>query len=545
MTKTVLVVGAGVAGLAAVKQCLDEGMEPICFEKDTDIGGLWNYHAWSKDGDPSLYNSCCINTSKEMTCYSDFPIPKDFPNFMAHRHFKKYLKLYADKFNVMERINFSHVVEKIEKADDFEDTGSWVTSVKNLTNGKIRKVKTDFVIVCNGHLSIPNVPRFAGLDKFKGKVIHTHDYKDYRGFEGKRVLVVGIGNSGSDVACELSRHAEHVYVASRRGTYVISRAAEHGVPFDHLAINRFSQSLPWSLMRPVFFHRINRRYKHSNYGLAPNFCFDAGVVTISDDLPNRILLGTINIKCNVKEFTQDGAVFDDGTVLKDIDAVILATGFNFDFPFLDNEIIKIDGHYPYLYELMFPTDLNPCSLAVVGLVQPFGALPPVLEMQARCVARAFAGKLRLPSPSKRLLDVEKRKAFIKAKYVDSPRYNLQVYFIQYLDRLGAMIGCKPDLWKHFFADPKFWYKLYFGPATPVQWRIDGPGSWKGAKSAIENVEEHTYFPMKSRQSGEGEMDGLYDGWILLFKKICLLILLFYVAKYVITNGYVTGLVKFS
>ncbi|OWF42938.1 Dimethylaniline monooxygenase [N-oxide-forming] 2 [Mizuhopecten yessoensis] len=201
MTKTVLVIGAGVSGLAAVKHCLDEGIEPICFEKDTDIGGLWNYHNWSKDGDPSLYNSCSINTSKEMTCYSDFPIPKEFPNFMGHKHFKKYLQLYADNFNLKKYINFGHSVENVKKADDFDDTGSWVTLVKNLDTGKTRKLKTDFVIVCNGHLYTRNVPTFPGLDKFKGKVMHTHDYKDFHGFEGKRILVVGIGNSGSDVAC--------------------------------------------------------------------------------------------------------------------------------------------------------------------------------------------------------------------------------------------------------------------------------------------------------------------------------------------------------
>ncbi|XP_069133491.1 dimethylaniline monooxygenase [N-oxide-forming] 2-like [Argopecten irradians] len=544
MTKTVLVVGAGVSGLAAVKHCLDEGMEPICFEKDTDVGGLWNYHDWSKEGDPSLYNSCSINTSKEMTCYSDFPIPKEFPNFMGHRHFKKYLELYAEHFNLRKYIKFSHSVENIKKADDFDETGNWMTLVKNLETGKFQNLKTNFVIVCNGHLHVPNVPTFPGLKKFKGKVMHTHDYKDFRGFEGKRILVMGIGNSGSDVACELSRHAEHVYMSSRRGTYVIQRAADHGVPFDHLALNRFSMKLPWSLMRPLFFHRLNRRYNHANYGLSPNKRFDASVLTISDDLPNRILLGTINIKCNVKEFTVDGAIFEDGTELKDIDVVILATGFNFDFPFLDDGIIKIDGHFPYLYELVFPTNLNPCTLGVVGLVQPFGALPPILEMQTRCITRVFAGKCKLPSAPQRLEIVEKRKSFIMSNFIDSPRYSLQIYSVQYMDRLASMIGCKPNFWKYFFTDPKLWYRIVFGPATPVQWRLNGPGAWKGAKRAIETVKEHTYFPMKSRRSGDGEMDGLYDGWIQLFRKVCFVASIPLIVRYLYVNGFFKSLINF-
>lgn len=332
-------------------------------------------------------------------------------------------------------------------------------------------------------------------------------------------------------------------MASRRGTYVIQRAADYGIPFDHLAINRFSQRLPWSLMRPVFFHRLNKRYKHSNYGLSPNYRFDAGVVTISDDLPNRILLGRINVKCNVKEFTADGATFEDGTDLKDIDVVILATGFNFDFPFLDEDIIRVEGHYPYLYELMFPTELNPCTLGVVGLVQPFGPLPPVLEMQARCIVRVFAGRCKIPNPAMCLKVVETRKAFIKEKYVDSPRYSLQIYFIQYMDRVGAIIGCKPNLWKHFFTDPKTWYRIYFGAATPVQWRLDGPGAWDGAKEAIRKVDENTYYPMKTRQAGDGERDGLYDGWIKLFKKIGFYVILILFVRHVMLNGYAQRLLS--
>ena len=198
------------SGLAGIKHCLDEGLEPVCFEKDTDIGGLWNYHDTVKEGDPGLYNSCSINTSKEMTCYSDFPIPKEFPNFMAHRHFKRYLQLYADNFKLKKYIKFQYRVDRIQKADNFEENGQWIVTVTNLANGKVERSKFDFAMICNGHLHEPNIPHFKGLDKFKGRVLHTHDYRDFRGYEGKKILVVGIGNSAADVACELSRHAEHV-----------------------------------------------------------------------------------------------------------------------------------------------------------------------------------------------------------------------------------------------------------------------------------------------------------------------------------------------
>lgn len=534
MSKIVCVVGAGVAGLASIKHCLEEGFDVVCYEKDTDVGGLWNYHPKPKDGDPSLYNSCSINTSKEMSCFSDFPIPKEFPNFMDHKHFKKYLCMYAEKFNLRHCIKFEHSVDKIEKVGE---NNRWKVTSRNVVSGKCSSEMFDFVMVCNGHLHEPNMPTFPGLDRFKGKVMHTHDFKTFHGYEGKRILVVGIGNSGADVATELSRHAEHVYVSTRRGSYVIQRAAEYGIPFDHLAINRFSQSLPWDLMRPVHYHKINYKYNHSNYGLSPNFRFDGGVVTISDDLPNRILLGAISIKSNVEKFTENGVQFDDSSVVENIDVVILATGFKYSFPFLEDSVVEVDNHFAYLYELVFPVDLQPSTLAVIGLVQPFGSLPPILEMQARWASKVFSGKCTLPSSAERRQIVEKRRQFLKTKYVDSPRYSLQIYFIDYLDNLASRIGCKPNLIKYFFTNPKFWYKLYFGPATPPQWRLDGPGKWSGARKSIESVEENTYYPMKTRQSGTGERDGLYDGWIKLLRRVLFALTFIFILRFIFCNGY--------
>ena len=106
MPKKCCVIGAGVSGLTGIKHCLEVGIEPVCFEKDDDIGGLWHYRDTPTDGDPGLYSSCSINTSKEMTCYSDFPIPKEFPNFMHRTHFKKYLDLYAENFGLRKYIKF-------------------------------------------------------------------------------------------------------------------------------------------------------------------------------------------------------------------------------------------------------------------------------------------------------------------------------------------------------------------------------------------------------------------------------------------------------
>ena len=338
-------------------------------------------------------------------------------------------------------------------------------------------------------------------------------------------------------------HRFKVYVSTRRGTYCIQRAADFGVPYDHIAITRFRQALPYKLMRPYHFYKLNSRYRHRNYGLSPNFNFESASVTISDDLPNRILLGAISIHNDIKQVTERGAVFVDGSEVKDIDIVILGTGYVYSFPFLEKSVIRRDGHFSYLYKLIWPTELEHNTLAVVGLVQPFGPLPPVLEIQARWAAQVFAGGSKLPSQGTMFGAVEKWRNFVKKKYVDSPRYSTQIYFIQYIDEIAKCIGCRPNMVKYFFTDPKLWYKIFVCPATPPQWRLDGPGQWSKARTALETVNENTVYPMATRKSGEHERDGLYDGWIELFVKFAIGLVLMFLIRFFLSNGYHTFPIK--
>lgn len=309
-----------------------------------------------------------------------------------------------------------------------------------------------------------------------------------------------------------------VYMSTRTGTYVIQRTTDQGVPFDHKAVTRYGITVPFWLMKPFAYKRLNSRFDHSKYGLAPNGKFGLSAVTISDELPTRVLYGTISIKPNVKEFTQNGVIFDDGTKVDNIDIVILATGFKFSFPFLEDSVVRIENNFPYLHELVFPVDLSPPTLAIIGLVQPFGALPPILEMQTRWAARVFSGKCQLPPSSVMTSNAERKHQFMKSHFPESPKYSLQIHAVPYVDTIADLIGCRPRLLKYFFTDPKFWYKLFFGPTSPPQWRLDGPGKWKGARQAIEQIEEKTWFPLRTRQAGKGSRDGLYDGWIWLITR---------------------------
>uniref|UniRef100_A0A7M4EA91 Flavin-containing monooxygenase n=1 Tax=Crocodylus porosus TaxID=8502 RepID=A0A7M4EA91_CROPO len=106
MVKKVAIVGAGVTGLTSIKCCLEEGLEPTCFEKSDDFGGLWRFTEHIEDGRPSLYKSMVSNTCKEMSAFSDFPYPEDFPNYLVNAKFFEYLKLYAKHFDLVKHIQF-------------------------------------------------------------------------------------------------------------------------------------------------------------------------------------------------------------------------------------------------------------------------------------------------------------------------------------------------------------------------------------------------------------------------------------------------------
>lgn len=190
----IAIIGAGVSGLASIKCCLDEGLEPVCFEKSSSIGGLWKFsHDQEMDTNVksgSVYESTVINTSKEMTCFSDFPAPKYFPPFMPRDHVVEYLQMYAENFKLSKHIRFNVTVLDISRTPNHRNTGQWRVSHKDI-NGNVTESIFDAVMICNGHLSKPYFPAFKGIDAFQGQKLHSHAYKSYRGYENKVIVVIG------------------------------------------------------------------------------------------------------------------------------------------------------------------------------------------------------------------------------------------------------------------------------------------------------------------------------------------------------------------
>uniref|UniRef100_H2YGL6 Flavin-containing monooxygenase n=1 Tax=Ciona savignyi TaxID=51511 RepID=H2YGL6_CIOSA len=510
--KRTAVIGCGASGLAAIKVCLEDGMEPICFEKNHDIGGLWRFEESKKNG-ATVYRSTHVNTSKEMMSYSDFPQPKEFPNYMHNSYVLKYYRMYAERFGLLKHIQFHTEVLSCDYAEDYSQTGNWELKVKNTKTGEERSEIFNAVMVAVGHHAVPNFPvsDFPGSDKFKGSITHSTDYRDFKGYEDKNVVVVGMGNSGADIAIELSWHCDKVFLSTRKGSWVFSRVSHCGYPLDWGFITRYhvlrNSILPESYTRGELETALNSRIDHANYGIKP----DHGPLNqhplITDALPDRILNGAVTMKPNLQRFKENSVVFVDGTEEK-VDVVVFATGYVFSFPFLKDSLINVNEHNQFhVYKGMWPLSQKHNTLALIGHVQALATVNPLAEMQSRWATRIFRGLSKLPTNEVMKQTVADHANLMKKNYYTSQRHTIEVEHIPYMDFLATQIGCKPNLLRLFFTDFPLAKKMFYEFCTGYQYRLVGPGKWAGAREAIMTQRERMLYPLKclpqNQQSKKG------------------------------------------
>ncbi|XP_037662918.1 flavin-containing monooxygenase 5-like [Choloepus didactylus] len=498
--KRIAVIGAGVSGLGAIKSCLEEGLEPVCFEGSDDIGGLWRYEEENESGRPSIYKSVTSNTSKEMTAYSDYLFPDHHPNYLHNSKLMEYIRTYAKHFQLTKHIQFLSKVCSAKKRSDFSSTGQWDVVVE--AKGKQESYVFDGIMVCCGLYANPLLPlhNFPGIKKFKGQYIHSWEYKTPEKFQGKRVIVIGIGNSAADLAVELSHVAAQVFISTRRGAWIWNRVWDNGMPMDTVLFTRFNSVLhkfyPTFLINRWAENKLNTRFNHDIYGLQPQHRFLSHQATFSDDLPNHIISGRILMKPNVREFTETSAIFEDGTK-ECIDVVIFATGYTLSFPFLENDSTVLDDHYS-MYKFVFPPQLEKPTLAFIGILQPVGATIPTSELQSRWAVRVFRGLSKLPSVSDMMADIRKKRQKMEKIFLNNPRDARRVPYVDYMDEIASEIGVKPHLFSLFLRDPKLTMEIFFGPCTPYQYCLQGPGKWAGARQAILTQRERIIKPLKTR-----------------------------------------------
>jgi dimethylaniline monooxygenase (N-oxide forming) len=215
----VAVVGLGACGLVTLKNLLEAGFEATGFDRNNYVGGLWKF---SPENKTTVLKSTVANLSKQTGCFSDFPFPDHVGNYATADQFAQYFEDYAKSFSLLERVKLGRTVERIARSQ--EDEG-WEIRFKQDGKDQAPTERFDKVILCHGlQVLEPNIPKIEGIDTFAGRAIHSNEYKGPEPFEGKTVVVVGFGNTGPDVACDLVGHASKVYLSHRKGHAIVGLA---------------------------------------------------------------------------------------------------------------------------------------------------------------------------------------------------------------------------------------------------------------------------------------------------------------------------------
>jgi cation diffusion facilitator CzcD-associated flavoprotein CzcO len=415
---TTAVIGAGISGLTAGKMLGDYGVPYTCFETSDRIGGNWAFG--NPNGHSSAYRSLHIDTSKHRLSFKDFPMPAEYPDFPHHTQIKAYLDAYAEAFGLLDRIEFQNGVAHAEHLPD----GGW-----ELTSQRGETHHVDLLVVANGHHWDPRTPEFPG--HFDGETLHSHHYVDPRDpldLHGKRILVVGLGNSAADIAVELSGKAmqNQVTLSTRSSAWIVPKYM-YGLPADKYFATSPYVPLAWQrklIQKMQFMTGSNPEL----YGLPkPNHKFMEAHPTQSVELPLRLGSGDVVPKPDITRLDGHTVHFEDETST-DVDVIVYATGYNITFPFFDESFVSAPGNVIRLFKRMFKPGLD--DLVFMGFAQAVPTLFPFVEAQARLLAAYAVGAYALPDVDEmeRAIDADHQRYL--GHVTDRPRHTQQVdYFI--------------------------------------------------------------------------------------------------------------------
>ncbi|CAM9573118.1 unnamed protein product [Phaeothamnion confervicola] len=529
--KHVLVIGCGASGLTVMKEVLQLGHRATCCDTMPVIGGVY----------AKSYDNTILTTSSCLTAFSDYSDGlENKPKFWTDEEYLAYLDGFAKKFNLYECINFRTSIEKLKRCPetgqsvdsnndppafnirevDPQSPASWKRETSISWTAWIKRNRAspphraypatpaedpnepteelsgfDAVAICTGTNTWACRPCFKGEECYKGEIIHSEKYRTPSDFAGKKVLVVGSGESGSDICNEISRYAAKTGISCRgKHGHLIPRIQSDGRVTD-LNTNRARYSNPyvlgdwvgWANQKAKKFvaqwgrqtdekkvlakiGELNLEQKTSAFSKFG--CKNAGFV-------EAMVLRGATMHRGDFELKEDKVVFADGTEF-DADIIVACTGFRNNFPFVLETHPDIDqfGCNPrWLYKQVFHPNYNG-EVAYFGFARPaFGSIPPTAEMQSRMFAMVLNGDLSLPDSDTMCKTAAKDQENWEMRFgYDAKRVKGLVDFQIYADDLADIMGVRPPLRRLFFTNPKIWWKIMFGPFTMHQYRLVGPSA---------------------------------------------------------------------
>lgn len=391
-------IGAGPMGLAAAKVLGEQGVDYQGFELHSDVGGLWDIEGARS----TMYETAHLISSKRMTEFADFPMAEEVADYPGHREMARYFRAFADHFDLRRHFRFGAEVTRIEPLGG--DGAGWRVCWRD-AEGDHAEVYAG-VLIANGTLSEPNLAQFPG--QFDGEMIHSSAYRSPSQFHGKRVLVVGAGNSGCDIAVDAIHHGRSCDLSVRRGYYFVPKYV-FGKPADTLG---GAIALPMWLKR-----RIDGTILRWFVGEPEKYGFPKPDYKLYESHPivNSLVLfhaghGDLKVRPDIDRLEGHTVHFKDGTQ-GDYDMILAATGYRLHYPFIDRDLLNWQGDAPHLYLNAMHPDRD--DLFVLGMLEASGLGWQGRHEQAEMVARYIRG-LREGSEAAKRLRAAKAEGFTRA-----------------------------------------------------------------------------------------------------------------------------------
>ncbi|KAM3220559.1 putative flavin-containing monooxygenase 1 [Capsicum annuum] len=498
------IIGAGVSGLLACKYCISKGFDPIVFESESSIGGVWS----------KTIGSTKLQTPKPFYQFSDYPWPDSVTEmFPDQQRVLEYIESYASHFDLIRHIQFNNKVLSLSYdgewnlwGEAFNNKGKWSVTVQDTATLSTQVYQVDFVVVCVGRFSqVPNIPEFPpnkGPEAFEGEVIHSMDYSKMDSetaanfVKGKHVAVVGFQKSGLDIAmeCSMVNGVERpCTVVIRTPHWNLPDFSPWGLNLGYLYLNRFSELMvhkpgegmllsllatTLSPLRWAFSKYVEYYIKHKNrldkHGMVPDHSFlnewsSCSIAVEPEGFYNRVEEGSIKLIKRAKTlgFSKEGIVLEEkGEPIKS-DLVILATGFKgieklkhiFELTKYQESIAGSDDSaaVPLYRECIHP---RIPQLAIIGFSESFANLY-TSEIRCRWLAELLDGKFELPSVKIMEKDIQEwdeyKKRYTYRKYYR--RSCIAALHIWHNDQLCKDMGWNPKRKNSLWAE---WFEPY-GP----------------------------------------------------------------------------------
>ncbi|KAI1839941.1 hypothetical protein JX266_013859 [Neoarthrinium moseri] len=553
----VCIIGTGVLGLVALKNLKEQGLEVTALERNDYLGGNW--HVSEKIDQVTATTLTTANISKHTNCFTDFPFADDVELHPSARSIENYLESYAKHFGLVSHIHFGTKVDQVERD---EVTGKWKVSTQTISDNELSPVECqefDRIVMATGMLNKKNTVSFPGQDRFIGEIIHSREFKDPYRYTGKNILVVGIGATGVDTTTFLKKAgAARIYLSHRGQTYLMPKMTD-GKAFDHSLSRRLGNILRFCLswwpqgglaLMAKSMHRAQMKAypwlaEHPSFSkprAAPTAPMIHRLPVFSDDLAYNLRDGSVQSVMGVREISGGRSVtFTDGTVVDDLDCIVICSGYHYSFSLVAGAGKPIDptkapdqyreiraaphfeenNPFSRLYH-GFISEQYPESLAFLGHVVAFSPSFVFYDLITMALANIWGGNAPLPTAKEMRQDIDAHYRFITSALKNDrvPHPGIRVDVRNTYDWLNKMAGTgvterlgnfNAEAWNLWWSDRRFYNLLMDGVNVPAVYRLfdtnRGRVPWPGARSQIEKTNREVQEmeeAWKKQNSGKGK-----------------------------------------